>query len=112
MRHIYFSLVLAQVSIGIPDVRAEISCSPQASGVSGVISDRKDIIASINCLGQQLAALRNAAVTADRVQETKIEELAREVTALSVAVGGLSQRVDALERNYANIQGPLAVRPW
>lgn len=113
MRHIYFAIVLIQMTFMTPKgVRAEITCSPQASGVSGVISDRKDTIAAVNCLGQQLATLRNAASTADQTEAMKIEQLAREISALSAAVGGLSQRIDALERNLTNIQTPLASRPW
>jgi hypothetical protein len=113
MRHICSVFVLAQlIAVTAFGARAEISCAPQAAGVSGVIADRKDMIASVNCIGQQLAELRNAAVAADRVEAAKIEELARQIAALSAAVDGLSRRLGALERNVVDIQSPLATRPW
>jgi|SRR5437763_1488997 hypothetical protein len=113
MRHLCSMLVVAQAIVVAPlAARAEIACSPQAAGVSGVISDRKDMIASVNCIGQQLAELRNAAVAADRVEAARIEELARQMAALQAAVEGLSRRLGALERNVVDIQAPLATRPW
>jgi hypothetical protein len=113
MRHICGALVLAQMMIAASvEARAEITCSSQAAGVSGVISDRKDMIASVNCIGQQLAELRNAAVAADKVEAARIEELARQIAMLQSAVDGLSRRLGALERNVVDIQSPLATRPW
>ncbi len=91
---------------------AGISCSPQASGVSGVIADQTDVIAAVNCLGQQLAELRNGAVAADRAEAARIEELARQIAALQYSVDALSRRLSALEANAADVQRPLATRPW
>jgi len=46
---------------------AGVSCSPQASGVSGVIADQTDMIAAVNCLGQQLAELEGFAFARNHV---------------------------------------------
>lgn len=91
---------------------AGVSCSPQASGVSGVIANQTDMIAAVNCLGQQLAELKNAAIAADKVEAGRIEELARQITAMQFAIDSLSRRVGALEANVADVQRPLATRPW
>ena len=113
MRHICGVLVLALMAcVAAAPARAEISCTPQAAGVGGVIADRKDMIASVNCLGQQLAELRNGAVAADKTEAARIEELARQISALQSAVELLSRRLGALERNVVDIQAPLATRPW
>jgi hypothetical protein len=92
--------------------RAGVSCAPQASGVSGVIADQTDVIAAVNCLGQQLAELRNAAAAADRLQSARIEDLARQIANLQFIVDSLSRRVVNLEAGVTDIQRPLATRPW
>ncbi|MGJ0506795.1 MAG: hypothetical protein ACR652_06580 [Methylocystis sp.] len=113
MRKSTAALVLAHFLLGFPlTAAAAVSCSPQASGVSGVISDQADVIAAVNCLGQQLAELKNAAIAADRVEAGRIEELARQISALQMAVDSLSRRVSALEANVTDVQRPLATRPW
>jgi hypothetical protein len=91
---------------------AGVSCSPQASGVSGVIANQTDMIAAVNCIGQQLAELKNAAIAADKVEAGRIEELARQITAMQFAIDSLSRRIAALEANVADVQRPLATRPW
>lgn len=91
---------------------AGVACSPQASGVGGVIADQQDVIAAVNCLGQQLAELRNGANAADKVEAARIEELARALSAVQIALDSLARRVSALEANAANVQAPLATRPW
>lgn len=92
--------------------QAGVSCSPQASGVGGVIADQADMISAVNCLGQQLAEFKNAAIAADKVEAGRIEELARQISALQSAVDSLARRVSALEANAANAQRPLATQPW
>jgi hypothetical protein len=92
--------------------RAGVSCSPQASGVGGVIADQADVIAAVNCLGQQLAEFKNAAIAADKVESARIEELARQISALQSSIDSLSRRVAALEANVSDVQRPLATRPW
>jgi hypothetical protein len=92
--------------------RADVVCFPQASGVTGVISNQTDVIAAVNCLGQQLAKLRGDAVVADRTEAQRIEELARQIVALETAVATLSRRVAAIEANLANVEQPLARQPW
>lgn len=91
---------------------AEVSCIPQASGVSGVIAEQTDVIAAVNCLGQQLARLRSDATNADRNEAARIDELARQISMLQNAVVSLSQRVAAIESNLRNVEQPLARQPW
>ncbi len=106
-------VVLAAFAAVAPSpVLAGVSCSPQASGVGGVIADQNDVIAAVNCLGQQLAELRNGAIAADRMEAARIEELARQIAALQSSVEMLSRRVSALEANVSDVQRPLATRPW
>lgn len=92
--------------------RAEVTCMPQASGVSGVIADQTDVIAAVNCLGQQMARLRSDATVSDRNEAARIEELTRQVSMLQNAVISLSQRVAAIEANLRNVEQPLARQPW
>jgi hypothetical protein len=106
---VVFTLLAFAVSF---PARAGVSCSPQASGVSGVIADQADVIAAVNCLGQQLAEFKNAAIAADKVEAGRIEELARQLSAVENAVESLSRRVSALEANVRDIQRPLASPPW
>lgn len=113
MRQICSVFVLAPLAIALASpAGAEIACSPQAAGVTGVIADSKDMVASVNCIGQQLAEFRNAAVVADKIEAARIEELSRQIAALQSAVESLSRRLGALEQNVNNIQAPLATRPW
>lgn len=91
---------------------AEAACIPQASGVTGVIADQADIIAAVNCLGQQLARLRGDATVSDRNEAARIDDLARQIAALQAAVAALSQRVAAIEANLRNVEQPLARQPW
>jgi uncharacterized coiled-coil protein SlyX len=107
------ALVAMQIVLAVSSpARAGVSCTPQASGVSGVIADQTDVIAAVNCLGQQLAELRNAAAAADRLQTARIEELARQIANLQFSVDSLSRRVANLEAGVTDIQRPLATRPW
>lgn len=106
---IAFTLFALAVS---PPALAGVSCSPQASGVSGVIADQADVIAAVNCLGQQLAELKNAAIAADKLEASRIEELARQISAMQFAIDSISRRVAALEANVADVQRPLATSPW
>jgi hypothetical protein len=92
--------------------RAEVSCIPQASGVTGVIAEQTDVIAAVNCLGQQLARLRSDATISDRNDAARIEDLARQISMLQNAVVTLSQRVSAIESNLRNVEQPLARQPW
>jgi len=91
---------------------AAVNCYPQASGVGGVIADQKDVIAAVNCLGQQLAELRNAATAADQTQSQRMEELARRVVELQGVVDNLSRRVFYLENRLNDALTPPATRPW
>ncbi len=111
MRRFIVPLTFLVIAFSSP-ARAGVSCSPQASGVSGVIADQADVIAAVNCLGQQLAEFKNAAIAADKVEAARIEELARQLSALQIAVSSLSRRVSALEANVTDIQRPLASPPW
>ncbi len=92
--------------------RAEVTCLPQASGVTGVIADQTDVIAAVNCLGQQMARLRSDATVSDRNEAARIDELARQIAMLQNAVASLSQRVAAIEANLRNVEQPLARQPW
>jgi hypothetical protein len=92
--------------------QAEVSCMPQASGVTGVIAEQTDVIAAVNCLGQQLARLRSDATVSDRNDAARMDELARQISMLQNAVVSLSQRVSAIETNLRNVEQPLARQPW
>ncbi|KAF2992651.1 hypothetical protein OGR47_06335 [Methylocystis sp. MJC1] len=92
--------------------RADVACLVQASGVSGVIADQKDVIGAVNCLGQQLARLRNDATVSERATAARIDDLARQIAALQSAVNVLAKRVGALEANIVDSETPLAKRPW
>ncbi len=105
------AFTLSVLAISFP-AQAGVSCSPQSSGVSGVSADQADVIAAVNCLGQQLAEFKNAAIAADKVEAGRIEELARQLSAVENAVASLSRRVSALEANVRDIQRPLASPPW
>jgi hypothetical protein len=107
----FFGLFLLLLSAAAP-ARGEVGCAPQASGVSGVIADQKDVIAAVSCLGQQLAKLRNDATVSDRATAVRIDDLARQIADLQNAVNALAQRIGALEANIADSQAPLAKRPW
>ncbi|WP_442754312.1 hypothetical protein ACNHKD_15145 [Methylocystis sp. JAN1] len=103
----------AAIILGLSvSARAEVACIPQASGVTGVIADQTDVIAAVNCLGQQLARLRNDATVSDRSEAARVDELARQISALQNAVVSLSQRVAAIESNLRNVEQPLARQPW
>jgi hypothetical protein len=62
--------------------------------------------------GPAACRVQNAAIAADKVESGRIEELARQISALQSAVDLLSRRVAALEANAANAQRPLATQPW
>ena len=112
MRGFHAALLLT-IAIGAPSAaRADVTCVPQASGVSGVIANQTDVIAAVNCLGQQLAKLRGDATISDRAEAERIADLARQITALQNAVAGLASRVAAIEANLANVEQPLARQPW
>jgi hypothetical protein len=104
--------LLLQLALWVGPARAEVGCMPQAAGVSGVIAGQGDVIAAVNCLGQQLARLRNDATVSDRAEAARIDELARQIAELQNAVNALTQRVGALEANIVDSQTPLAKRPW
>lgn len=106
------SATLLALLLATAPAAAGISCSPQASGVSGVIADQNDTIAAVNCLGQQIAELKNAAIAADKIEAGRIEELARQLSALQLAVDTLSRRLSALESRVVDFQRPLATPPW
>ncbi|WP_424361832.1 hypothetical protein [Methylocystis parvus] len=109
---IKFVGVLA-IFLSLPvSARAEVTCIPQASGVTGVIADQADVIAAVNCLGQQMARLRSDATVSDRNEAARIDELARQIAMLQNAVASLSQRVAAIEANLRNVEQPLARQPW
>lgn len=91
---------------------AEVTCIPQASGVTGVIAEQTDVIAAVNCLGQQMARLRGDATISDRNEAARIEELARQLAMLQNTVVALSQRVAAIEANLRNVEQPLARQPF
>ncbi|QGM98402.1 hypothetical protein [Methylocystis parvus] len=91
---------------------AEVTCIPQASGVTGVIAEQTDVVAAVNCLGRQLAQLRGDATVSDHNETARIEELARQLAMLQNAVASLSQRVAAIEGNLRNVEQPLAKQPW
>ncbi len=112
MLNLRCAFVLALLAAAPGEGFAAVVCSPQASGVNGVIADQNDVIAAVNCLGQQIAEFRSAAIAADRVESARIDELARQIGALQSAVDLLSRRVSALEANAADVQRPLATRPW
>jgi TolA-binding protein len=107
----FVGVVLFFLGLAAP-ARAEAICIPQASGVAGVIADQADVIAAVNCLGQQLARLRSDATVSDRNEAARIDELARQIAMLQNAVVSLSQRVAAIEANLRNIEQPLAKQPW
>ncbi len=111
MPRLIIAVTLFTLAISAPAL-AGVSCSPQASGVSGVIADQGDVIAAVNCLGQQLAELKNAAIAADKVEASRIEELARQISAMQFAIDSISRRVAALEANVSDVQRPLATSPW
>lgn len=111
MPRVIVAFMLAAFAWSSP-ARAGVTCSPQASGVGGVIADQADTIAAVNCLGQQLAEFKNAAIAADKVESGRIEELARQIAALQSAVDSLARRVSALEANARDVQRPLATQPW
>lgn len=112
MREFQAALLLT-IALAAPlPARADVTCIPQASGVAGVIANQTDVIAAVNCLGQQLAKLRADAIVADRTEAERIEELARQIAALQNAVAGLSRRVAAIEANLANVEQPLARQPF
>ncbi len=107
------SVVAILVFFALPfSARAEVSCIPQASGVTGVIADQTDVIAAVNCLGQQLARLRSDATVSDRNETVRMDEMARQIAMLQNAVVSLSQRVSAIEANLRNVEQPLAKQPW
>lgn len=106
------SLGLLLLLLVAAPARADVACLAQASGVSGVIGDQKDVIAAVNCLGQQLARLRNDATVSDRATSARIDDLARQIAALQSAVNVLAKRVGALEANIVDSETPLAKRPW
>jgi hypothetical protein len=113
MQKLFCVLVAALIVFDISaPARAGVSCSPQASGVAGVIANQEDVIGAVNCLGQQLAELRSGAMAADRVQTARIEVLARQIAALQFSVDQLSRRIANLEANASDFQRPLATRPW
>lgn len=105
---VILSLAIAAVS----QTRAEVACIPQASGISGVIAKQEDVVSAVNCLGQQLARLRNDATVSDRAATARIEELARQLAELQNAVNALTQRVGAIEASIVDAERPLAKRPW
>lgn len=84
--------------------RAGVSCSPQASGVAGVIANQNDVIVAINCVGRQIADLRNGAGAGDRAQAARIDELARQITMLQFAIDGLARRISLLEAAAIDIR--------
>lgn len=92
--------------------QAEVTCMTQASGVTGVIADQADVIAAVNCLGQQMARLRSDATVSDSNEAARIDEIARQIAMLQNAVASLSQRVAAIEANLRNVEQPLARQPW
>lgn len=112
MRKLCSSLILSVTFAAASQARAEVGCIPQASGVSGVIAKQEDVISAVNCLGQQLARLRNDATVSDKAATARIEELARQIAELQNAVNALAQRVGAIEANIADAERPLAKRPW
>jgi hypothetical protein len=114
MRKFYSAFVMLQLALalGAPAARAGVSCAPQTAGVGGVIADQTDVIAAVNCLGQQIAELRNAAVAADRLQTSRAEELSRQISALQFVIDSQSRRIAELESRIIDIQRPLAARPW
>ncbi|WP_144259779.1 hypothetical protein [Methylocystis sp. ATCC 49242] len=113
MKTIVAALAMFPILLLAPGPAAgAVNCYPQAAGVAGVIADQKDVIAAVNCLGQQLAELRRAATISDQNQTARVEELARQIAELQGAVEVLSRRVSALEGRLNDVLTPLATRPW
>lgn len=87
---------------------ADVTCYPQASGVVGVIANQKDVIASVNCLGQQLAELRRSTSENDRNLSARIDVLAQQIGALAQQTAALQAALNELSERDARVERLLS----
>jgi hypothetical protein len=103
--------VIQLILVAFSQALAGLACSPQAAGVAGVIANQADVVAAVNCLGQQLADLRNGNGTVDRVRAARIDELARQIATLQFALDALYRRLFYLEAKVIDFQHPIHPPP-